>query len=187
MRWLLIPFLVVVAIALGAAYSSTLIIRAMGPGSATAIEQDGTLTHMQFGQHLPRPDWVPVYPGAWVVQAATLTSVRMPSGFHSLDLGTRASLDEIKRFYTAELTASGFEVEDLGLMSLNPATAQYLGIAGSLSGRRAATDDRIDIQIRTPDGLVGSRILQIHWRKTSETPVHTPPAPRPVSAPADRS
>lgn len=99
----------------------------------------------------------------------------------------RARRSTIKRFYTAELTASGFEVEDLGLMSLNPATAQYLGIAGSLSGRRAATDDRIDIQIRTPDGLVGSRILQIHWRKTSETPVHTPPALPPASAPDDRS
>ena len=77
MRWWLIPFLVVVTVVLGAAYSSTLIFSAMGPFSATSVEQDGTLTNMQFGQNLPRPDWVPVYPGAWVVQAAALTSVRI--------------------------------------------------------------------------------------------------------------
>ena len=33
-----------------------------------------------------------------------------------------------------------------------------------------ATDDAIDVQIRTPDGLIPSRLLQIHWRKISETP-----------------
>jgi hypothetical protein len=141
MRWLVIPFLVVLTIALGASYSSTLIYSLMGPWSATAVEHDGNLTQMQFGQNLPRPSWVPVYPGGWVVQAATVTSARMPSGFHSLDLGTRASLDEVKRFYTAELTAAGFVVEDLGLMSLNPATVALLGIDGALSARRAETDD----------------------------------------------
>jgi hypothetical protein len=188
MRWWFIPFLVVVAIALGASYSSTLIYSLMGPWSATAIEHDGNLTHMQFGQNLPRPSWVPVYPGGWVVQAATLTSARMPSGFHSLDLGTRASLDEVKRFYTAELTAAGFVVEDLGLLSLNPATAALLGIDGALSARRAETDDQIDIQIRTPDGLIASRLLQIRWRKISETPVHAPPAAPPVApASTDKS
>ena len=183
MRWLLIPFLIVVTIALGASYSSTLIYAFMGPGSVTAVEHDGSLTQMQFGQNLPRPSWVPVYPGGWVVQAGTVTSASMPGGFHSLDLGTRASLGEVKRFYTAELTASGFVVEDLGLMSLNPATAAMLGIDGALSAKRAETDDQIDIQIRTPDGLIASRMLQIRWRKISETPVHAPPA-APPAAPA---
>src|SRR5262245_57143660 len=104
MRWLLIPLLVVLTIVLGASYSSPLIHAFMGPWSATAVEQDGSVTQMQFSQNLPRPSWVPVYPGAWVVQASTLTSAAMPGGFHSLDLGTRASLDEVKRFYVAELT-----------------------------------------------------------------------------------
>jgi hypothetical protein len=53
--------------------------------------------------------------------------------------------------------ASGFEVEDLGTLSLNPMTAAMLGIAGALSAKRIATDDRIDIQIRTADGLIPSR------------------------------
>jgi hypothetical protein len=54
---------------------------------------------------------------------------------------------------------------------LNPLTAAYLGIAGSLSGRRVATDDQIEIVIRTPDGLIPSRALQLHWRKISETAI----------------
>jgi len=179
-----IPLLILLGLVFGASYASALINRVMGPWSSTAIHQDGSLSHMQFGVDLPRPEWVPVYPGAWVVGGSKITSVEHPAGFHGLDLGTRASLDEVKRFYVAELTASGFEVEDLGIAPLNPATAALLGIAGSLAAKRAATDDRIDIQIRTPDGLIPSRLLQIHWRKISETPVR-PVAPPP--APADRS
>ena len=182
MRWFVIPLLVVLTLAFGASYASTLIHAFMGPWSATAVEHDGSVTQMQFSRDLPRPSWVPFYPGGWVVQASTLTSASMPGGFHSLDLGTRASLDEVKRFYTAELTAAGFVVEDHGLMSLNPATAAMLGIAGALSGKRADTDDQIDIQIRTPDGLIPSRMLQIRWRKISEAPAQAAP-PSPVGRP----
>jgi hypothetical protein len=105
------------------------------------------------------------------VQASKVTPLRAPSGFHSLELATRASLDEVKRFYTDRLTASGFAVVDNGRGPLNPLTAAYLGIAGSLSGRRVATDDQIEIMIRTPDGLVPSRALELRWRKISETPI----------------
>lgn len=169
----LFPFLVLIALIFGASYASALINRIMGPWSSTAIHQDGSLSHMQFGVDLPRPEWVPVYPGAWVVGASKITSEQHPAGFHGLDLGTRASLDEVKRFYTEQLTAAGFEVSDLGLMGLNPPTAAMLGIDGMLSAKRHATDDAIDVQIRTPDGIVPSRLLQIHWRKISAT-VPTP-------------
>jgi hypothetical protein len=176
----LIAFLFVVALLFGASCASAIITRLMGQWSATAVEHDGSLTHMQFGPDLPRPGWVPLYPGSWVVQASRLVSARAPSGFHSLELGTRASLDDVKRFYAAELTAAGFEVTDLGIAPLNPLTAAHLGIAGTLSGRRAATDDAIDIQIRTPDGLIPSRLLQIHWRKISEFPEPAAAAPAPA-------
>ena len=172
MRWLF-PILLVVAVIFGASHASQIIYWVMGPWSAVGFEQDGNQTHMQFGENLPRPEWVPFYPGASVVTGSRLTSVRQPSGFHSLEISTRASLDEVKRFYTERLTRKGFAVEDLGLMSLNPATASLLGIAGTLSAKRAATDDLITIQIRTADGLIlPSRLLQIHWMKISEYPQH---------------
>jgi len=113
---------------------------------------------------------VPVYPGARIVQASTLTSGRAPSGFHSLDIATRASLDDVKRFYTDALNAAGFAVDDLGIAPLNPATAALLGIDGTLSGKREATDDAIAVQIRAADGLIPSRLLQIRWMKISEYP-----------------
>jgi hypothetical protein len=164
-----IPLLILLGLVFGAAYANALINRIIGPWSSIAIHQDGSLSHMQFGVGLPRPEWVPVYPGAWVVGASKITSALDPAGFHGLDLGTRASLDEVKRFYTEQLTAAGFEVSDLGLMGLNPLTAAYLGVDGQLSAKRPATDDAIDVQIRTPDGIVPSRLLQIHWRKISAT------------------
>jgi hypothetical protein len=160
----------IVTLMFGASYASALLNGLMGPWSAVGIEQDGSRTYMQFGQALPHPAWVPVYPGAAVVQASRLVSTQAPSGFHSLDLATRASLEEIKRFYMTELAATGFAVEDQGIAPLNPMTAAYLGIDGTLAAKRASTDDIINVQIRTPEGLIPSRLLQIRWRKISELP-----------------
>lgn len=173
----LFPLLIAVALVYGASYAAALINTVMGPWQAVGIEHDGSRTHMQFGRDLPRPPWVPVYPGATVVQASKLTSLRAPSGFHSLELAVRASLDEVKDFYSRELRAAGFEVTDQGLAPLDPVTAAFLGIAGSLSARRASTDDRFTMQIRTPEGLIPSRLLQIHWNKMSESPAHAAPLP----------
>jgi hypothetical protein len=170
MRWFLLPLLFVVAVSFGGSYASALITRMIGPWSSTAIHQDGSTSLTRFDVNLPRPEWLPVIPGATVVQAAKIVTAQAPSGFHSLDLATRASVDEVKSFYTQRLAAAGFEVEDLGLMSLNPMTARFLGIAGALTAKRAASDDRFDMQIRTSDGLIPSRMLQIHWRKISDTP-----------------
>jgi hypothetical protein len=163
--------LAILGLVFGVSYAAALLFRVMGPWTAVAIQADGSPVHMAFGPDLPRPDWVPVYPGATVVQASRLTSSTTPSGFHSLDLATRASLEDVKRFYTERLTASGFAIVDNGLGPLNPLTAAWLGIAGSLSGRRVATDDQIEIVIGTPNGLIPSRPLQLHWRKISESAV----------------
>ena len=119
----------------------------MGPWSATGFLQDGSLTHMEFGTHLPRPEWVPFYPGALTVQASKLTSVTAPSGFHSLEIATRASLDDVKRFYTAALTTSASRSPTTASRPLNPATAAMLGMAGTLRrntrrDRRAASTSR---------------------------------------------
>ena len=172
-RWLGL-LLITIAVLFGGSYASAFLFQLMGPWSAVGIEQDGSTTYMEFGAHLPRPEWLPVYPGATIVQGALLTSATMPSGFHSLDLATRDSLDAIKRFYVDRLEAAGFDVVDEGLGMLNPPAAAYLGIAGMLSARRLATDDDFDLTIRTPDGIFGSRLLQSHWRKFGERPQPIP-------------
>jgi hypothetical protein len=66
----LLGLLVIVAFLYGASYAGAIINGLIGPWSAVAIEHDGSATQMQFGAHLPRPEWVPVYPGATVVQAS---------------------------------------------------------------------------------------------------------------------
>src|SRR5262249_51644396 len=149
--WLVL--LVVVTIAFGASYASVVINVFIGPWSATAVEHDGSVTSMQFGRDLPRPEWLPLYPNATIVQASRLTSASGPSGFHSLELATRASLEDVRRFYVDRLAAAGFEVADLGLGTLNPLTARMLGVDGMLSARREATDDIVIVHINTPEGL----------------------------------
>ena len=59
-----------------------------------------------------------------------------------------------------------------------------LGIAGSFSAKRAATNDLITLQIHTADGLIlPSRMLQIHWMKISEYPQHASVSPHPNPPP----
>ena len=162
--------LLILAIVFGTPYAGALLYRVMGPWSAVAIEQDGSTTQMQFGPDLPRPEWVPVYPGAMVVQSSRLTSAKLPSGFGILEVATRASFEDVKRFYVDQLTGSGFAVTDVGIGPLDAASAAFLGMAGVLSANRDATDDQIVVQIRTPEGLIPSRLVQVHWRKLSEGP-----------------
>ena len=167
----LFALLIVVAMMFGVSQASALLFAFMGPWTAVGIQQDGSTTHMAFGQNLPRPAWIPVYPDATIVQASFLTSPQMPSGVGTLQIGTRAGLDDVRQFYRDRLTEAGFDVTDRGVAPLNPATAAWLGIAGNLSARRATTDDHFEVLIRTPDGIIPSRMVELHWRKISETPV----------------
>jgi hypothetical protein len=168
MRRFIIPLLVMLAVVFGSSYAAAVINWFMGPWQAVGMEHDGKPVHMAFDRNMPRPDWVPFYPGATVVQASRVTSAQWPSGFYALDISVRGSYEEVRRFYGERLTAAGFTVSDSTPPNLNPATAAMLGIAGSLSGRRAETDDAIDVMIRTHDGLFSSRAVQIHWHKISE-------------------
>jgi hypothetical protein len=167
---LVLYLLVAATLAFGAPYAAAVLSRVQGPWSADALEQDGTRTHMQFATELPRPDWVPVYPGALIAQASNLTSARFPSGVQSLDISTRDTLSDIKRFYTARLEDAGFKVRDLGRWPMDARTAAFIGLDSTLYAERAATDDRITIQIHSPEGILSARLLQLQWRKISETP-----------------
>jgi len=173
---LFFALLLVTALVFGTTHASALLFWLMGPWTAVGIEHDGSVTHIAFGPNLPRPAWIPVYPGATIVEASFLTLPLMPSGVGSLHIGTRAGFEDVRQFYLDRLAAEGFEVTDRGIAPLNAATALYLGVAGSLAARRPNTDDQVDVLIRTADGLLPSRMVEIHWRKISETPL-TPPAP----------
>jgi hypothetical protein len=166
----LFALLIVVAVMFGVSQGGALLFAFMGPWTAVAMQHDGTAMHMAFGQNLPRPSFVAVYPGATVMQTSVATSPQLPSGVGTLQIGTRAAYDEVRQFYHAHLTEAGFDVTDRGVAPLNPATAAWLGIAGNLSARRAATDDQVEVVIRTADGLIASRMVELHWRKISETP-----------------
>src|SRR5262249_62141934 len=115
--------LLIVALMFGVAQASALLFAMMGPWTAVGIQQDGSAMHMAFGQNLPRPSWIPVYPGATIVQTSFATSPQLPSGVGTLQLGTRAGLDDARKFYRDALTAAGFNVTDRRIAPLNPPTA----------------------------------------------------------------
>lgn len=172
---LFVLLLLVVALLYGSPSAGLLLNRAIGSWSADAIQQDGSVTHMVFDTHLPPADFIPVFPGASVVQRSRLVSQAAPGGFNSLELAVHGSAAAVRDFYRSRLAAEGFSVDDLGMQGLNPAAAAYLGVAGTLSAKRPATDDSVVVQIRTEEGLVlPSRLIQISWRKLSEWPKDAP-------------
>ena len=134
----------------------------------SGVNQDGTTTHMAFGQNLARPDFIVLYPDSFVVQGSVLTSARMPSGASRVEIGNRADFAEVRDFYLARLAEAGFDVVDRGIAPLSPLTAAYLGIAGRLAATRASTDDFVSVVIRTPDGIIASRLVELSWGKISE-------------------
>jgi hypothetical protein len=110
-----------------------------------------------------------------VVQSSRVVSQAAPSGVGFIELAVHGSAEAVRDFYQARLAAAGFTVDDLGLQGLNAATAAYLGLAGTLVGKRASTDDVLTIQIRDEEGiLLRSSLLQLSWRKLSEWPAGHP-------------
>jgi hypothetical protein len=168
-------WLVLIAVLFGSPYAALFLNRVMGPWTANAIEHDGSVTHMSFDQNLPPPAYLPVFPGASVVQATHLVSQQFPSGVGALELAVHGSADEVREFYRSHLEASGFTVDDLGTQGLNAAAATYLGVAGTLAAKRPDSDDAVTVNIRTEDGIVlRSRLVQVSWRKLSEWPAGQP-------------
>src|SRR5947207_4360027 len=167
--------LVLLAVLFGSPYAALVLNQVMGSWSATAIEQDGSVTQMTFDPNMPPPDFVPVFPSASIVQSSRVVSKMAPSGVGFLELAVHGSAEEVRNFYQARLAAVGSTVDDLGLQGLNPATAAYLGMDGTLVGKRPATDDVLTIQIRDEEGILfRSRLLQLNWRKLSEWPAGQP-------------
>jgi hypothetical protein len=167
--------LLLIAVLFGSPYAALVLNRAVGPWSATGTEQDGSTTAFQFDPNMPPAEFVPVFPGASVVQSSRVVSQAAPSGVGFLDLAVRASAAEVRDFYRSRWEAAGFAVDDLGTMGLNPAAAAYLGLDGTLVAKRAATDDVVMMQIRGEEGvLLRSRALQLQWRKLSEWPAGQP-------------
>lgn len=167
--------LLLVALLFGSPYAAWIMNRAMGPWSATGIERDGSTTAMQFDPAMAPADFVPIFPGASVVQSSRLVSRDAPSGVGFLELAVHASAAEVRDFYRSRLEGTGFTVDDLGTMGLNAAAAAYLSVDGTLVGNRPATDDVVVIQIRGEEGiLLRTRLLQLQWRKLSEWPASQP-------------
>jgi len=169
--WLIVIF----AVLLGTPIAALILNRSMGAWDATAIEHDGSITYMRFDPDMPPPRFVPIYPGSHVVQSSFLVSKQAPSGVGRMELAAEGSLDRVRSFYRSRLEADGFAVSDEGTPGLNAATAAYLGVEDILIARRVATDDFVYVQIGIEEGtLVHSRLLDLRWRKISETPAQTP-------------
>ena len=180
---LILSAAVVITLAVGAPYAGLFLNRAMGPYSATGIEHDGSVTRMSFGRDLPRPEWIFVPPGASIVQASQVTNDAQGRDVGMLELASRLPLKEIRSFYQERLTRADFAVDDLGTGPMNARTAEYLGVGGILVATRAKTGDRLDINIGTPEGVLGTSLIQLSWRKIPPG-ASAPDAPLTPQAPA---
>src|SRR5262249_39734751 len=97
--WLIVLAILVV----GTPVIAMLLDLATGPWSASAIEHDGTVTHMVFDRNLPRPDWAAIPSGASIVQASRVVNAQQHRDAQMLSLSTRERLSEIRAFYRDRL------------------------------------------------------------------------------------
>ena len=163
-------FLLLIGVIFGSPALDIIIGRILG--TYTVVYDAGMVSEYTAisGPAAPLPAWVPILPGAVIAHASQVTSGR-PDGVGMVDLATRATLDDIKTFYTRSLTGLGFVVRDDGFGILTPEGAEFFGLAGTLIAERPDTSDEdykyVAVQIRTEDGwLVRSRLLTVQWRKT---------------------
>lgn len=157
---------ILIAIALAAPYASLLIHRALGTTTAGMITADGARSTLVMGPDAPRPDWLPVAPGARVMTASRWMTQEYFKDGGDLAVLARGELGALKAFYAGALAAQGFAVEDLGLGGLAPPLAAYMGVAGTLIAERPATGHELSVSIRTPQGfLTQVRVVEIHWRE----------------------
>ena len=166
MQRFLIAALIVIAVLAGAPYAALLINRVIGTYTVIFTEADGSQRTLISGPAAAQPDWLPIMPRSLLVNAHRWLPNALAVDSGGVELATHADLAAVKEFYVQALERIGFAVEDDGLGLLNPATAAYLGIAGSLLAERRSTGHELAVQIRTPDGLiVAPRLLQIQWRQ----------------------
>jgi len=93
--------LLAIVVLFGSGYGAVVLNWAMGPWEATGIEQDGSLTHMRFDPAMPPADFVPLFPGAQVIQSTRVMTKDAPSGVGMLDLSVHGSADAVRDFYRA--------------------------------------------------------------------------------------
>src|SRR5258705_4631 len=99
--------LVLIAVLFGSPYAALLLNQVMGPWSATLTEANGSVSQLNFDPSMPPPDFVPVFPGALVVQSSRLVSQDAPSGIGFLELTARGPAEEVRAFYHRRLARAG--------------------------------------------------------------------------------
>lgn len=150
----------------GYPYAALVLYRVVGTNTVVFTAHDGRQRTLISGPSAPRPDWVPILPGAYTVGAAHWmpTPDRPIAG--GVELLTHKSLDEIKRFYIDALAAAGFDARDVGFGLLDAPTAAFFGVDNELLGYRRDTDLTFSVSTSTPSGLLlRPRLVKLHWQR----------------------
>jgi hypothetical protein len=181
MKRLFLFGLLAIAILVGTPYAAWMLNSLMGTYTVTMVEHDGSQRVLTLGPNAPVPDWMPALPGALVVQASRWAPTPQAVDSGDLEVLSHQDFDSIKGFYREAFEQRGFVVEDLGIGTLNPAAAAYLGLDGQLAANRSVShlqgsnlqgsNLQVTVQLRSPEGLiVRPRLVQIHWAQTIAPP-----------------
>lgn len=165
MRTVLILVLLAIAGLTGAPYAAWILNRMVGTGTTVMADAAGVTHQVILGPAAPLPEWLPRLPGEWVVMAS-----RWSPGGEMLDEGdlevlTHKSLDDCRDFYRQALERQGFVTDQSG-PQIDPAVAAWLAIDDQVLVRRPATGHQVQVQFRSPQGLIlRPRLIQIHFRQ----------------------
>ena len=151
-RRFILSILICLAAVAGYPYAALVINRVIGTNTVVFTEHDSVQRTLISGPSAPRPEWVPVVPGAITVQAAHWQPSPGREIAGSVDLLTHKSVDEIKHFYLEALKSAGFDMRDIGYGYMNAGSAAFFGMDNQLLGYRGDTDITISVATRAPSG-----------------------------------
>lgn len=166
MRTLIILAMLTIAVLTGAPYAAWVLNRLVGTNATVMPDAAGVMHQVILGPAAPVPDWLPRLPGEGVVMAS-----RWSPGGEMLDEGdlevlTHKGLDECRDFYRQALQRQGFVLDDPSQPQVDPAIAAWLALDGDLLAHRSATGHQIQVQFRSPQGMIlQPRLIQIHFRQ----------------------
>ena len=166
---MLTKFILAIALFLGISYpyAGFIVGYISGTHPVTLSDGRGTSRTAIIGRDAPQPGWIPQLPGAKATGGSRLvaTAGRSESGTIEL-LASGSSVDEIKGFYTRQLSARGFLVKDIGTAGLTPAGARSISLDSVLSAVRRQSGDELRINISGEKGWVlRARPVQLVWQQ----------------------
>jgi hypothetical protein len=167
-RRIVVALVLAVGFVAGDPYFSSAIARVTGEHTTTGIDHDNTTSTLVSGPGVGPFEWLPVMPGALVVQGSRRAGYESkPSRSGKLELLSHDDADPIVAWYAAQLAFRGFDVETA--RAPDPLEG-FLAVDSRVVASSARRGLDVRVLVRSREALLlRPRLVEIVWFDRSAT------------------